>query len=126
MNVVDSSGWLEFFADGSNADHFSEPIQQPEKLVVPVITLFEVFKRILQQSDEDSGLRAVAAMCQGRVVDMDQSLALTAAKLSHKLKLPMADSIILTTARKYKATLWTQDGDFENLEGVRYFAKQQR
>lgn len=123
MNVVDSSGWLEFFADGANADHFSEPIQQPQKLVVPVITLFEVFKRVLQQSDENAGLQAVAAMRQGQVVAMDPSLALTAAKLSHELRLPMADSITLTTARKYKATLWTQDSDFENLQGVRYFVK---
>ncbi|MGH8225692.1 MAG: type II toxin-antitoxin system VapC family toxin [Gammaproteobacteria bacterium] len=123
MNVVDSSAWLEFFADGGNAVHFARPIAALDRLVVPSITILEVFKRILQQRDENAGLRAVAAMRQGRVVALDADMALTAAKLGHDLKLPLADSVILATARKYDAVLWTQDVDFKGLKGVRYFSK---
>ena len=120
MNVVDSCGWLEYFADGANADYFAPAVENVALLVVPAISLFEVFKRILQQRSEDDALRAVAVMQQGRVVAMDGALALSAARLSFDLKLPMADSIILSTARLYDATLWTQDDDFEKIPGVRY------
>lgn len=123
MNVVDSSAWLEFFAGGANAARFAPPIESPDRLVVPSITILEVFKRILQQRNENAGLRAIAAMRQGRVVDLDADLALAAAKLGYDLKLPLANSVILATARKYEAVLWTQDADFEGLENVRYFAK---
>jgi predicted nucleic acid-binding protein len=120
MNVVDSSGWLEYFADGPNADFFAPVIEDVAELLVPVITIYEVFKRVLQQRSEDDALQAVAVMMQGRVVDLDPVLALSAAAISTDLRLPMADSIILATARAYGATLWTQDADFENIEGVRY------
>lgn len=120
MNVVDSCGWLEYFADGANADYFAPAVENVALLVVPAISLFEVFKRILQQRSEDDALRAVAVMQQGRVVVMDGALALSAARLSFDLKLPMADSIILSTARLYDAALWTQDDDFEKIPGVRY------
>lgn len=120
MNVVDSCGWLEYFADGANADYFAPAVENVALLVVPAISLFEVFKRILQQRSEDDALRAVAVMQQGRVVVMDGALALSAARLSFDLKLPMADSIILSTARLYDATLWTQDDDFEKIHDVRY------
>ncbi len=123
MNVVDSSAWLEFFAGGPNAEHFAKPVTDLARLIVPSIALLEVFKRILQQRDENAALRAVAAMHQGRVVDLDREMALAAAKLGHTLKLPLADSVILATARQYHATLWTQDADFKGLEGVRYFSK---
>ncbi|MEW5987053.1 MAG: type II toxin-antitoxin system VapC family toxin [Chloroflexota bacterium] len=123
MNVVDSSGWLEYFADGSNADFFAPAIENAAELIVPSISLYEVFKRILQQRDEDSALRAVAAMMAGRVVELNASLSLSAARLSIELKLPMADSIILATARAYDATLWTQDADFRGMVGVRYIEK---
>lgn len=123
MNVVDSSAWLEYFAGGPNAQHFTNAITTLPKLIVPSITLFEVFKRILQQRDENVALQAVAAMRQGTVIDLDMTISLSAAKLSHSLKLPMADSIILATARRYRATLWTQDADFKGLEAVRYFPK---
>ncbi len=123
MNVVDSSAWLEFFADGPNAERFAKPITKLTRLVVPSITLLEVFKRILQQRDANAALRAVAAMRQGRVVDLDVEIALSAAKLGHTHKLPLADSVILATVRRYQATLWTQDADFEGLEGVRYFSR---
>jgi predicted nucleic acid-binding protein len=125
MNVVDSSGWLEYFADGPNADFFAPVIEDVAELLVPVITIYEVFKRVLQQRSEDDALQAVAVMMQGRVIDLDPVLALSAAAISTDLRLPMADSIILATARAYGATLWTQDADFENIEGVRYIERQE-
>ena len=121
MNLVDSSGWLEYFADGKNAQHYASAIEDTKKLIVPSICLYEVFKRLLQQKGEGIALKAASAMQQGRVIDLDQSLALAAAKLSHTSKLPMADSIILTIARSFKATLWTQDEDFKDILGVKYF-----
>ena len=123
MNVVDSSGWLEYFAEGPNADFFAAAIEARQELIVPVISVYEVFKRVLQQKGEDDALQAIALMLQGQVVDLDVTLALQAAYTSVELKLPMADSIILTTARLYEAVVWTQDEHFEGLEGVRYIEK---
>ena len=120
MNVVDSSGWLEFFADGPNAAFFAPAIQKPTALLVPTVSLYEVFKRILQQKEETDALRAVAAMQQGSVIPLDEALALSAARVSLDAKLPMADSIMLAAARSSGSTLWTQDKDFEGVEGVRY------
>lgn len=123
MNVVDSCGWLEYFADGPNAGFFAHAVEDTSSLVVPAISLFEVFKRILQQRSENDALRAVAVMQQGCVVSLDGILALSAAKLSLELQLPMADSLILATARSRAAILWTQDDDFENVPDVRYIRK---
>ena len=120
MNVVDSSGWLEYFADGPNADFFAAAIENVAELVVPSISVHEVFKRVLQQRDEGDALQAVAVMQQGATVALDTTMALSAAKLSVELRLPMADSIILATAQARNATLWTQDVDFKNVEGVQY------
>ena len=120
MNVVDSSGWLEYFADESNADFFAPAIENTKELVVPAISLYEVFKRVLVQRGEDAALQAVAQMQQGRLVELDSTLALRAAKVSVEHKLAMADSIILATAHQHEAVLWTQDEDFE---GVRYKAR---
>jgi predicted nucleic acid-binding protein len=120
MNVVDSSAWLEYLADGANASFFAEPIEDIEALVVPTISLFEVFKRVLQQRGESAALQVMAAMQQGTVAELGVELAVSAAALSVDLKLPLADSIILATARKYGAELWTHDADFEGIEGVRY------
>jgi toxin FitB len=123
VNVVDSSAWLEYFADGPNAGAFAPPIQATAELIVPTITLFEVFKRVYQQRGEGPALQAVAVMEQGQVIDLDGPLALAAAKLSADSKLPLADSVVLATARRHEATLWTQDADFEGLPDVRYRAK---
>jgi predicted nucleic acid-binding protein len=123
MNVVDSSGWLEYFAEGPNADFFAPSIERVSELAVPSVSIYEVFKRVLQQRGEEAALKAVAVMAQGHVVDLDLPLALSAAKLSADLKLPMADSIILATARAHDATVWTQDEHFEHIEGVRYIEK---
>ena len=123
MNVVDSSGWLEFFADGPNAPFFAPKIMDLEHLIVPVISIYEVFKRVLQQRNETNALQAVGQMAQGQVIDLNQTLALSAAKLSIDLKLPMADSLILATARAYHAILWSQDADFKDVDGVQYIEK---
>jgi predicted nucleic acid-binding protein len=123
MNVVDSSGWLEYFADGPNADFFAPAIEHAGDLIIPTLSLYEVFKRVLQQKGESEALQAIAVMHQGAVVDLDAFLALNAAQTSVELGLPMADSIMLATARAYGATLWTQDVDFANIEGVRYIQK---
>lgn len=123
MNVVDSSAWLEYFADGPNAAVFAKPIEATRSLVVPTLSLFEVFKRVSQQRDEDEALRAIAVMEQGRVVDLDRATALEAARLSIQHRLAMADSVMLATAQRHHATLWTQDADFEGLAGARYYAR---
>jgi predicted nucleic acid-binding protein len=123
MNVVDSSAWLEYFANGPNASVFAKPIEDTERLIVPTLSLFEVFKRVLEQRGEGEALQAVSVMRQGMVVDLDTPIALRAAKLSVEHRLPMADSVILATARSYDATLWTQDADFEDLLGVQYRAR---
>jgi len=123
MNVVDSCGWLEYFSDGANAGFFAPAIENTAKLLVPTLTLFEVFKRILQQRTEADALRAVALMRQGRQIDLSDAIALGAARLSFDLKLPLADSIILFSARQYDAKLWTQDAHFENSEGIHFVRK---
>ena len=123
MNVVDSSGWLEYFADGPQAKHFAPAIEAVDKLLVPSITVLEVFRRVLQQRNEGAALQAVALMQQGRIVDLDLAGALEAARLGVELRLPLADSVILATAVRYRATLWTEDGHFEGLPGVKYFAR---
>lgn len=123
MNVVDSSGWLEYLADGPNADFFANSILATRELLVPTLSLYEVFKRVLQQRGEDDALQAVALMQQGTIVELSASLALSAARISLNHKIPMADSIMLATAQDYRATLWSQDSDFENIPGVRYIAK---
>ncbi len=125
MNVVDSSGWLEYLADGSNADFFAPAIENPAELVVPSLSIYEVFKRVLQQRGEHEALMAATVMQQGQVVDLDASLALEAARLAVELRLPLADSVMLATARAHRATLWTQDADFQGIAGVRYTAKQE-
>lgn len=123
MNIVDSSGWLEYFADGPNARAFSDPLQNTSELIVPTIIIYEVFKVTLREKDEDSALMTVALMRQGKIVEFDQELAMGAAKISLEHKIPMADSIILATAQRYDALVWTQDEDFEGISGVRYFPK---
>lgn len=123
MNVVDSSAWLEYLADGPSAGFFAPAVENARELIVPSITILEVFKRVLQQRGENNALQAAALMQEGRVVNLDTNLALSAAKLSAELKLPMADSIILATARAHKATIWTQDADFEKLPDAKYKPK---
>lgn len=121
MNVVDSSGWLAWFADEPNARHFETPLTDTETLVVPSVTLYEVFKVVLRESGEDAALQALAAMHRGTVVPLGTELAVAASKLSLEHHLPMADSIILATNLAWQATLWTQDAHFETIADVRFF-----
>jgi len=123
MNIVDSSGWLAYFADEPNAKHFLKPLSDSDLLVVPVITIYEVFKVILRESSENEALQVVVAMQKGKVVDLSTPLAIAASKLSLEHQLPMADSIILATAQEFKAIIWTQDSDFKNISKVKYFPK---
>ena len=122
MNLVDSCGWLEFLADGPNAGFFARPLADTENLLVPTICLYEVFKRTLQQRGEEAALDVAALMQQGKVADLDGTVALDAADLAVERKLSLADAVILATARAHGATVWTQDAHFEGLPGVRYRA----
>lgn len=126
MNIVDSSGWLEYFADTRRAKYFARSIEQSSKLIVPSITLFEVFKKTLTMYNEIQALRFIAQMQKGRVVELSSELALMAASSSVEHHLPMADSIILATALQYDAVIWTQDSDFRGLPRVKYFPRSKK
>ena len=123
MNIVDSSCWLAYFADEPNAKHFLTPLSDSNSLVVPTVTIYEVFKVILRESGENDALQAVVAMQKGTVVDLTPSLAIAASKLSLEHNLPMADSVVLATAREFNTILWTQDSDFKNIRDVKYFPR---
>lgn len=119
MNIVDSSGWIEYLSGGPNAAFFGEPIEDEGSLLIPALSLFEVHRHVVRHLGRDDALDIIAAMRQGTVIDLDDRLALSAAELSVATKLPLADSILLATARAHGAVFWTQDADFEGLEGVR-------
>jgi toxin FitB len=123
VNVVDSSGWIEFLGGGANAEFFAKAVSDTAHLVVPTISVFEVCRWMRRELGERRALDAMALMQQGSIVELDATLAMSAARLSLELKLPMADSIILATTRANNATLWTQDDDFEGLDDVKYIAK---
>lgn len=123
MNLVDSSGWLEYFSDGQNADFFAPAIENTQELIISTINIYEVFKKILQQRTEDEAMQAISVMQQGKIIELSNSLALDAAKLSIIEKLPFADSIILATAKANQAILWTQDSDFKGIEDVKFIEK---
>jgi len=123
MNLVDSSGWLEYLANSRNASFFASALEDTESLLVSTVNIHEVFKRVLQQRGEDAALQAVALMHQAGVVAVTSPLSLDAARLSVELKLPMADSLILATARAHRATVWTQDAHFEGLPDVKFVRK---
>ena len=123
MNLVDSSGWLEYFTDGPNAKRFLPPLKDAASLVVPAVCVYEVFKVVLRERGETEALQAAAAMQRAAVSDLTIELALSASRLSLRHGLPMADSIILATAQQHDATLWTQDADFKGLPDVKYFSK---
>ena len=123
MNVVDSSGWIEYFANEKNTKFFLSPIQDLDKLIIPTICIYEVFKRLLLERGEEAALQAVGVMSHGQVIELDHEIAMEAAQISLELKLAMADSVILATARAHDATLWTQDEHFKGVEGVKYVEK---
>ncbi len=123
MKLVDSSGWLEYLADGKNAKFFAPIIEDTDELIVSVINIYEVYKKVLVEKDENTAIQVVGLMQQAKVVDVTTSIAIQAAKFSYEFKIPMADSIIYTTARMSDSIVWTQDIDFKNLDGVRYNKK---
>jgi toxin FitB len=123
VNLVDSSAWLEYFGAGPQAGQFARVIEDVESVLVPTIVLLEVCRRVMQQRGEDEALQAAALLHQGQVVDLDSGLALSAAQLGIAHKLPLADGIILATAKRFGATIWTMDGEFEGISNVRYIAK---
>lgn len=123
---MDSSAWLEYFADGPGATNFAAAIEATSRLVVPSVCLLEVFKVVLRHRGESDALQAVALMQQGAVVDLDGGLALAAAKIGVEHKLPLADSIVYATAQRVGGVVWTQDDDFASLANVEYFPKAER
>ncbi len=120
MNLVDSCGWLEYFAGTEKGRRYSKPLSDTETLIVPTICLFEVFKKIAQQHGEGEALRMIASMRQGIVVDLGPELAIEAAMISRDQKLPMADAIVVATAQANSATIWTQDSHLKHQKGVRF------
>ena len=123
FQVVDSSGWIEVFTNGPQAERFLEVLQDESSLIVPSVTILEVFKWILREYSEAQAIQAIAVMQRGKIVDLDASVAIAAAQLSHALRLPMADSIILTTARQHQARLYSMDADFKGLADVELILK---
>jgi len=123
MNIVDSSGWIEYLADNENANIFEPVIKNADQLLVPTICMYEVFKRVLQEFGEGRALEAIGLMSNGQIIELDRQIAINAARISSELKLAMADSIILATAHAHEATLWTQDADYAEFEGVKYIEK---
>ena len=123
MNLVNSSGWLEYLTDSKNAKFFAPAIENTNELIVSVINIYEIYKKVLIEKDENTALQVVGLMQQAKVIDFTPSLAVQAAKFSYDFKLPMADSIIYITAKINDAIVWTQDIDFKDLEGVKYYKK---
>jgi len=123
MNLVDSSAWLEYFSDGKNAKIFAPIIGNTEELIVSVINIYEIYKKVLSDRDENSALEAIGIMQQAKVIDVNLSISIGAARISRDLKLPMADSLIYATSMQNEAILWTQDQDFKDLDNVKYVKK---
>ena len=120
MNLVDTSGWIEYFFSSPNASFFAKPIEDTGNLIVPVICLYEVFKKVNLVADEAKALQIIGQMKQGRIVDLTEDIALRASLVSIRYKLPMADSLIYATAGARNALLWTQDEHFRRMPGVNY------
>jgi toxin FitB len=123
MNVVDSSGWLEFFTDGPNARLFRPAIKDEQNLIIPTICLYEVFKITLARAGEEEALHVAGLMSIGQIVDLNREIALAAGQISNQQKLSMADSLIYATAQANAATLWTQDEHFKGLPDVKFINK---
>jgi predicted nucleic acid-binding protein len=122
-NVVDSSGWLEYFTDGTNAGALKSILDDEASLIIPSVCLYEVFKITLSRAGEDEALRVAGLMSFGQMINFDQVVALVAAPISTQYKLEMADSVIYAIAQMHNATLWTQDAHFKDLPGVQYIEK---
>lgn len=123
MNLLDSSGWLAYFTDGPNSDFFAKAILATEEIVVPTIVFYEIFKKTLSDKGEEAALQTVGQLHKYKIVDLDEDLSLSAARISNEHKIPMADSIIYATAKKFGASIWTQDEDFKDLPNVKYIQR---
>jgi predicted nucleic acid-binding protein len=122
VNLVDSSGWLEYFADGKNASFFAPAIENTE-LLVSSVNCYEVLRRNAQQRDENAAMQAIAVMQEGAVVDLTWDLAIVAAKIALDLKLPLADSGHFGHGAHELRRVWTQDSGFNGIAGVKYISK---
>ncbi|MBV6421563.1 MAG: hypothetical protein DAHOPDDO_02838 [Ignavibacteriaceae bacterium] len=123
MNLVDSSAWMEYFADGKNAKHFAPMIQDLKNLVESIINVSEVYKKISQHRDENSAIQAIAVMQQAEVLEITSQIAIEGSKISIQNKIPMADSLIIASARSVGAKIWTQDYNFKGIDNVLFFKK---
>lgn len=123
MTIIDSCGWLEYFADGANADFFSTPIKANSEIIVPTIILYETWKKISRERGEDKAIELVAQLKRYKIIPLDEELSISAAKVSNENNFAMVNSIIYAIAKKYNATLWTQDSDFKDFENVKYIEK---
>ena len=117
--TLDSSCWIEYLRDTPRAELFANAAENPEQLIVPIMTIYEVTKKLHREISPKVAAYAEALMCRGHVIDFD--LALCRAAIGNNL--PLADSLIYATALAHGATLWTQDAHFEGLAGVNYFPK---
>lgn len=121
MIVVDSSGWIEFFLDGPKAGIYARYLQHPEKILTPVIVVYEVYKKVKRERGEQLAKLCLAQIEKTQIVPITQTIALLAADLSLEFSLPMADALVLATARAQKSELITSDSDFQNIPGARVF-----
>lgn len=123
MNVVDSSGWIEFFKAGANGPVFKPVIEDRHALLVPTIALFEVHKVLSRSLPADLVKRCLDVMRLGRVLDLTDARAIAASTAASQHKLAMADAAMYSMACEFGATFWTQDVDYQGLDGVQYCAK---
>lgn len=122
-NVVDSSGWIEFFMAGTNGPVFKPVIEQRQTLLVPTIALFEVHKVLSRQLPPEVVTACLDVMRLGRVLDITAARAVAGADVSLRHKLAMGDALMYSLAQEHNATFWTQDADYQGLPGVQFFAK---
>lgn len=122
MNVVDSSGWIEYFLDSPRADLFAAAIEDVTKLLVPVVSIYKVHKILSRKLPAGAVTSCLDVMRLGRVIDLTDRRAVAAADMAGKHKLAMTDAVIYSMAREFDATLWTQDVDYEGLVGVNYLS----
>lgn len=123
MNVVDSSGWIEFFLAGANGPKFKPVINQRATLLVPAIALFEVHKVLSCQVPPEAVTQCLNVMRLGRVLEITDRRAVAAAEIAARHHLAMADAMMYSMAIEFDATFWTQDVDYQGLPSVTYFAK---
>jgi predicted nucleic acid-binding protein len=121
--LVDSSGWIEYFTGGANANKYGGYLEQTSQVVTPTVVLYEVYKIVKRERTEEEALLAAAQIQKTRLIPLSESLALAAADVSLEFRLAMADSVVYATARTEDAELVTSDGDLRGLPGVTYLPK---